>query len=167
MKGVVMRQAMRQVELKLAAFGQNHGALNDILQLAHVAGPIVALQFLDVMFRQARARDSEPASGLLDKVLRKLLDILETLTQGRDINGENAEAVVQVEAKTACFGLSQKIAITGGDQTDLDASRPLVPHSLELAFLKDPQQLALQVQRDLPNFIKKQRALVSQLEPAH
>src|SRR6266404_9554723 len=78
-----------QVKLKLAAFGQNHPTLNDILQLAYVAGPIVALQFLDVELCQAWTRDAESAGGLFDKVIDKCPDVFEALAQWWNFNGEN------------------------------------------------------------------------------
>jgi len=155
-----------QVKLKLAAFGQNHPTLNDILQLANVAGPIVALQFLHVELGQARTRNSKPAGGLFDKVISKRFHIFEALSQRRNFDGENAKTVIEVEAETPCFGLREEIAIGSSYETDLYRSRALVSHALKLPFLQNAQQLALQVERDFPDFIEKQGAIVSQLEAA-
>src|SRR5260370_6141310 len=107
-KGAVVET--RQVESKRTTFGQNDRPLNYILQLAHVAGPIVALQFLHVQLGQARTRNSEAAEGLLDKVLGKSPNIFEALAQGRDFDWEYAEAIIQVETKPASLGLNEKFA---------------------------------------------------------
>ena len=105
--------------MELATFGQNYPALNDILQFAHVAGPIVALQFVHEEFCQARTRDAKSAGGLFDKVIGKRVDIFEALAQRRDFNRENAEAIIEVQAKTACLGLGEKVAIGCGYETDV------------------------------------------------
>ncbi len=150
----------RQVESKRTTFGQNDRPLNYILQLAHVAGPIVALQFLHVQLGEARTSNSKAAGGLFDKVFGKLPDIFETLAQRRDLDWEDAETIIQVEAEPACFGLSQEVAIRCRYETDFYCSGALVSHPLKLAFLQDAQKLALEVQWDFPDLVEKQGAIV-------
>src|SRR5690242_15759711 len=87
------RDELEEVESKRTTFRQNDRPLNYILQLAHVAGPIVALQFLHVKLGQARTRNSKAARGLFDKVFGKLPDIFETLAQRRDLDWEDAETI--------------------------------------------------------------------------
>src|SRR5207247_7310793 len=151
---------------QLAALGQNNGTFDHVLQLAHVAGPIIALQFLRLKFRQARTWNPETAGGLFNEVFGKLPYILQALPQRRDFDRENAEPIIEVEAETACPGLGQKVAIGGSDQAHLDRARALVPHPFKLSLLQDAQQLALQVGRDFSDFVEEQCAVVRQFTAA-
>src|SRR4029077_4358697 len=156
----------RQIESKRATFRHNDCPLNHILQLTHVAGPIVALQFLHVQLGQARTSNYKAAGGLFDKVFGNLPDIFETLSQRRDLDWEDAETIIQVEAEPACFGLCQEVAIRCRYETDFYCSGALVSHPLKLPFLQDAQKLALEVQRDFPDLVQKQGAVVCQIEAA-
>src|SRR6266404_683475 len=146
-----------QVKLKLAPFGQNHPTLNDILQLAYVAGPIVALQFLHVELGQARTRNSEPAGGLFDKVISKGFDIFEALSQRRNFDGENAKTVIEVEAKTACLGLSEEITIGGGYETNPYRSRCARPPRAQIALPAERAAACFAGRAEFPRFHRETR----------
>src|SRR5207245_2846406 len=110
---------------------------------------------------------AETAGGLFDKMFRENADVLESLAQGRDFDRKHAEPVIEVKTKLAGFGLGQKVAVGRYDEPYLGGAGALVPDTLELPFLQDAQQLALQVERDFANLIEKQSPAIGQLETPH
>ena len=53
-----------------------------------------------------------------------------------------------------------------GNQANVHANRSRTPQSLKLMFLQSAQQLGLQIETDITDFIQKESALICQLEPA-
>src|SRR5215472_393051 len=93
-------------------------------------------------------------------------DVLGPFPKWRYTDREDAQAVVEVGAKhPGPDGLSQ-ITVAGGDHPDVDPDRLGVADPLELAFLKDPEELRLQLQREVPNLVQEERPAVGHLEPA-
>src|SRR5258708_24541092 len=99
---------MWQLKEQLPASRQDDRALDDILQFAHVAGPIVVLQVLQVEFAQARARDTETPGGLFNEMVGEQPQVLQPLTQWRHFDGKDTEPIVQVEPEASGLGLGQK-----------------------------------------------------------
>src|SRR5262249_42684892 len=62
-------------------------------------------------------------------------------------------------------GHPRQVGGGGGEQTLGDLLRARPARAFELAFLQSPQQLGLQLQRDVAALVQKQRAFVRQFEP--
>src|SRR5260370_41891282 len=112
------------------------------------------------------AASPEAAGRLFDEIVGEFSDIFQALPQWWDFNRENTQAIVEIETETACFSLGQQVAIRRGNQAHFHRPRALVAHPLKLAFLQDPQQFALQVQRNFTDFVQKQSAVVCQFKAA-
>src|SRR5690348_3063275 len=54
-----------------------------------------------------------------------------------------------------------------GYDPDIHVLGPRAAQPLELPLLQDAQELRLQLQRNIANFIQKQRSLIRQLDPAN
>ena len=76
---------------------QHDRPLDGVLQLAHVAGPVVALQRAPAR-RPRRPPPRRPVRGavLAQEVLDQERDVLAPVAQGRDLDGDDAQAVVEV-----------------------------------------------------------------------
>src|SRR6185436_11227081 len=79
-------------------------------------------------------------------------------------NRKNIEAIEQVFTKSSFLRLAFEVAIGRGNHADVHPARRGTAHRLELAFLQYAQQLALQVERQLADFIEKNRAAVGEGE---
>ena len=79
---------------------------------------------------------------------------------------EHAQAIVKIAAKRARGDHFGEVAICGGHQADIHANRLRAAQSLKLLFLKNAQKFGLQLERDIADFVQKNRAAVRQLEPA-
>jgi hypothetical protein len=59
-----------------------------------------------------------------------------------------------------------KVAVGRGDNTDIDLRRARAAYRFELAFLQHAEQLRLELQRHVPNFVEKQSSTVCEREAA-
>ena len=74
-------------------------------------------------------------------------DVLGTLAQRRNHDGEHGQAEIEIVPEAAIGDGLLEIAVRCRDDADVDADRARAPESLELAFLQNAQQLRLQLER--------------------
>ena len=96
----------------------------------------------------------------LAKVVSQQGDIFPPLTQRGRFNGHHIQAIVEILTKAPDLHLFRQIAMSRGDQPDIDRDRLVAAHALDFAFLNRPQQPHLHHRRDITNLIKKQRAAI-------
>src|SRR5581483_12269343 len=104
------------------------------------------------------------AGGLLAEMLRQQANVFTALAQRRHFDGKDTETIIEVEPKTAGFGFGQQVAVGGGNDADVHRAGALIAEALKLTFLQHAQQFALQIQRNLTNFIEKQRAVAGEFK---
>ena len=68
------------------------------------------------------------------------------------------------ERNVAVLDLGGKVAIGGGDHACVDANGMDAAHALELVLLQHAQKLYLDVERQLTDFIEKDRSAIGELE---
>src|SRR5262249_27223578 len=86
------------------------------------------------------------------------------VTQGRQRDGEDAEAIVEVAAKLAFGDHALQVPVGGGDEADVRLDRLVAADSLKALLLQDPQDLRLGQGRHVADLIEKQRATGTLLE---
>ena len=96
---------------------------------------------------------------------RETRDVLGSVAERRHNDRKDAQAIEQISPETAGCDLLLQVPVGCRDHADVDASRSVVAHAFEAAFLQYPQELALQLERDLADFIQKQRAAIRSLKP--
>src|ERR671924_1387346 len=79
---------------------------------------------------------------------------------------EHGEPIVEVVAKAATLDGGEKVSIGRRDQTDIRRERRRSAHPLVAALLKNAEQLGLERERQLADFVEKERAALGQLEAA-
>src|SRR5580693_6530384 len=85
--------------MQTGAGSQNHCTLDYILQFADVSRPAVLSQSLHRPRRDRINRFVHPSRSLLHKIPHEQRDIACALAQGRNGNGKNVEAVIEVAPK--------------------------------------------------------------------
>jgi hypothetical protein len=85
---------------------------------------------------------------------------------GGDVQREHREPMEQVGAKPAGGDLALEIAVGRGDDADVHAVCAVRAHALNLAVLEHPEQLGLNLERQLANLVEKQGSAVGHLELA-
>src|SRR5258708_20954605 len=144
------------------ALGEEDGALEDVLQLADVAGPRVGGQRGQRVVLDGPDVLLQPRVVLLPEVLDEERNVLAPLAQGRQEDRHHVEPVEEVLAEPAGGDLAGQVARGGGDEAHLDPRGLHAADALELALLDGAQGLDLQLQRDLADLAEEERAAVGQ-----
>src|SRR5882762_5523329 len=139
------------------------GPPNDVAQLPHVPGPVVAQQDLSRRLRDAAAGAVELATGFREKPVRQLQDVV-SLPEGRQRDDELVEAIVDVGAEPAQPHLLLERNIGSGGDPHSNRDGPLAAERLHLSLLQSAQQLRLRGERQIDNLIEEQRAAPGKLE---
>ena len=103
---------------------------------------------------------------LADEVPDQRGNVIPALAQRWQADGKHIQAVVQIVAKCAFRDGFLQIPMRRGDDSDVDLSSARRPQAFELAFLQHAKQFRLQIERQIANFVEKQRPAVGQLESA-
>ena len=155
-------ERFRRVEQRSAR--KNRRALDDVLELAHVARPVVARRALEKRRRDARERLAELAPGLGEEVADEQRDVLAPLAQRRHGHREDVEPIVEIGPELAGRGAAAQVAVRRSDQPHVGAQRARAADALELLLLQHAQQLRLRFERQLAHLVEEQRAAVGELE---
>src|SRR4030095_13478792 len=107
------------VDGDVASFSQQHRALDGVLELANITGPLIAheqlqrfrLQPHDLLFQLAR----EPAY----EEVRQLGDVVLAISKRRRLHRHDIEAIVQVFANLPRLDHRRQVTVRGGDQADV------------------------------------------------
>ena len=103
---------------------------------------------------------------LFQEVINKDRNIFAPLTQRRDINRENIDAIVEVVAKSAVGHHRPEVAVCRRNYADVNADLVSTTDPPDLSFLQGTQELCLHGNVKLGNFVEKERAPVRDLEKA-
>src|SRR4051812_28408359 len=150
----------------LAPFGDQHGALDRVLELAHVAGPAVADQ--QVIHRRRQRLDVLLVAlpELVEEIVAEQRDVLGALAQRRDAQRDRVDAEVEILAQPPVAQRGIEIDVGGADQAEVDMHDPVAADRPVLALLENAQQLGLQIRRHLADLVEQQRAALGHLEQA-
>ena len=97
---------------------------------------------------------------LANKVIHQKRDVLRTRSQGRKIDREYIQPVKEIGAKPPFAHHLRQVLIGGRDDTNVNASGACAAEPLELLFLENTQELGLQFERQVADFVEKQRSCV-------
>ena len=115
--------------------------------------------------------DLERASRAgMDFVAQKMADqkwnIVTTLAEGWEIDGNNIEPIVEVFPESAVLDSFFERFVARRDNADVYVNRDVVAHAADFAFLENAQESALQHRGHGPDFIQKNRAAIGLLKKA-
>src|SRR5262249_34032463 len=82
-------------------------------------------------------------------------------------NRDDIQTVVEVLTKAAFIDSPGQIHVRGREDTQVEADGLRAADALEFALLEDTQQLRLNVERHLGDFVQEYRAAVGLFESAH
>ena len=85
---------------------------------------------------------------------------------GDERQGEYVEAVVEIFAEAASGHFAAQVAIGGGEDAHVERQRVGAADAFDFLLLQHAQQLRLQRQRHLGDFVEQQRAALRLLELA-
>ena len=158
--GVLRREGGGQVfHSDAIGLAQDGGPLDHISQFADVAGPTVATQRSLGFGGESDDRARTPQ--LRKQTFSQARDIFAPLPQRRQIDLHDCDAIKQILAEFRGLHRFFKIHIGRGDQTHIGAPGLRIADALIFPVLNESQELGLQFQRQIANFIEEERAAVA------
>ena len=135
-----------------------------VLELADVARPVVPLQQLQRLARDAGHRLVHLLGVLREEVLGEQRDVLAPLAQRRQHDRDDVEAVVQVLAEPALGDGLGQVLVGGGDDPDVGLQFLEAADAAEAPLLQHAQQLHLHHRAHLADLVEEDGALLGDLE---
>ena len=102
-------------------------------------------------------------SGLDEQVLCQFRNVGIAFAQWRQFEWHHGEAIKKILTKTAIFNHGGQVAMSCRNNADVDVVRAGGSEPLDFSLLNQAQQLHLRLKRKLADFVKEERATVSQL----
>ena len=146
--------------------GEDHRALDDVLQLADVAGPVIRAERGHGRLTDPAERLPDLARGLARAVLGEERDVLGPLPQRRHPDREHVEPEEEVGAEPPLAHRFLQVPVRGRYHAGVRPQRLAAAHPLELALLQHAQQGDLDRRRQLAHLVEEDRAPGRQLEAA-
>src|SRR5262245_27318382 len=146
------------------AAAEDHGPLEDVFELTHVALPRPADER-----PQRVALDTETATAELgvepvDEVVDQHRDVAATLAQGRHREVYDIETVKEILAEAAGVDLPLEVAIRARDDPGVHRGRLGTTDRQDALVLDDPQQLDLKLQGHLADLVQEEGAVAGRHE---
>ena len=102
----------------------------------------------------------------LEEVKHQRLNVLAALAQGRKVDRHHVQPVIEVFAEPSGIDLVEQIAVRRRDDAGVDLLGVVVTNPLEFSFLKDAEQLDLELGRGAVDLVQEDRSRVCGLEPS-
>ncbi len=102
-----------------------------------------------------------------DEVASKQSDVVDALAQRRREDGKNLQPVIEIGSKLFFSDHCGQVAVSCGDEADVDGDGPGAAETLDFAFLDGAQKFGLQFEGHLADFVEEERAFVGKFETAH
>src|SRR3990172_11299337 len=105
--------------------------MEDILELAHVAGKTLAGEIGHRRIREALGLDAQIARGLRKKIPRKQRNVLASLTQRRQPKADDVQRVVEILAEQPLLDARIEVLMGRGDDAHVGADRLVAAYAIE------------------------------------
>ena len=134
------------------------------MQFADVAGPVVIRESFHHVIGDMVNLLSQPVGEFLHEVSNQQLNILSSFAQGRKRYGKDIQPVVKIGAKLALLDHAPQILIRCRDHAHIHLDALVAAQAFEPLFLKNAEELRLEFERHIPDFVEKQRAAIGKLK---
>ncbi len=115
-----------------------------------------------VVAERERAPGGRADAG--EQVACERLDLDHALAQRRQLDRDDAEAVIEVLAKAPGGDGARQIDVGRGENARIHRARGALAEAAELALLDQAQELHLQRQRHVADLVQEQRAAARELD---
>ena len=135
--------------------GENHTALNEVLQLTNVSRPIGIHQSLHRRFWDRPDTLLHSTGESRYKKVHQQLNVFTPLAKWRNFYRKHVQPVKKVLAKLIIADHAIQITMCSRNQTNIDMNGPRTSQPLELLLLQGAQELGLQIQGDVADLVEK------------
>src|SRR5260370_35557104 len=99
------------------------------------------------------------------EALGEKTDVLAPAAQGRDLQGEDVQAVEEVLPEGPLAHAPLQVAVGGGQDADVGAAGGRIADALVLAVLDEAEQLRLERERQVADLVQQQGPAFGQRDP--
>lgn len=146
--------------------GQGHGPLDLVFQLAHVARPFILLQHLHSVVGEALHVFAHAGVVFVQEMDGQQRDVAGAELERGHLDADHVQAVIEVQPEIAGAHLFLQGNVGGANHADVYLFGFGGAHALDLAFLKEAEQLGLGALADVGDLVQKKGAAVGDLEEA-
>ncbi|MCG3163784.1 MAG: hypothetical protein JMDDDDMK_05235 [Acidobacteria bacterium] len=100
------------------------------------------------------------------KIIHQNLNIVATVTQRRDAERDDVQAVIQILAETSVFDHRFEVAVGRAEHAHVNFDRACAADARDFFFLQGAQQFGLHALTHFADFIQKERAFVGDFKQA-
>ena len=148
------------------ALGEDHRALDAVLQLAHVSRPAIRHQGFQGRRRQRQRLLLHVAAEAIDEVARQQGNIAGTIAQRRNRDREDRQPEEEILAEPPRGHGGTQTLVRRRHQPHVDLHRRRSADALEAPLFERAQDLGLQRERQVADLVEEERAAVRHLELA-
>jgi hypothetical protein len=141
----------------VVGFGKCNRPLNFIFELPHIARPGKLAQTFQSGFGKGNIFPF-PLGALAQQMPYQRRNVFAARPQRWDVQTYHVEAVKQVFPKPALGHLRFQVAVGRRNDPDIHLDGLFLAYRVNFALLQEAQQLGLDVQGQLSNFVQKQRS---------
>ncbi len=125
--------------MKGFAVRQDYGALDEVFELANVPRPIRLGELFQCGGWNRFDRFLHLPGESLNEITHQQRDVFSALTQGRYVNRENVQPVVEIAPKLARLNHCFQVAVRGSDEPQVHFASLRAAQALELPLLERVQ----------------------------
>src|SRR5208337_1105217 len=137
---------------------EDDGPLHHVFQLAHIAGPLVALEQNYRIALNILHRLLEQLPILAEKMPCNPRDVFRALLKRRRIDAHDVNAVEKILAEFSFGHQFPQVLMRGEDEARAQGNELVASQAAEFHLLQDAEQLDLREQAEIADFIKEQRS---------
>lgn len=138
--------------------GEGDDVVHGVDELAYVAGPSICFDHAHGVGRETHGASAGGDGPPGEQVGGEGGDVFGPITEGRQVDGYNAQSVVQVCAERAAGDGVFEVHVGGGDDADVRHARARFTDALERAFLQEAKELGLQRRVQVTDLIEEEGA---------
>src|SRR5271170_3051250 len=145
---------------------ENQHSLDHILQLAHIARPVILLEHGNRLFPNLDPRPAIFAAKLSQKLPREQRNIFPPLTKRRHEKRDHIQTIEEVLPEVAARDLLLQVFIGRSDHAHIDLYWTRRTYWIKSALVESAQHLRLHLQAHVSHFVQEQRAAIGTLKGA-
>ena len=139
-------------------------ALNDVLELPDVARPGVPAQISHGRAGNGLERFVHAPRKLAREGPDQKRNVLRPVSKRGDPDGKDVQTVEEIGPEHPPLDHRSQVAVRRRDHPDVGTQGARAAQTLEFPFLKHPEKLRLQLERELADFVEEDGSAIRQLE---
>lgn len=140
----------------LSGLGEDQHLFDNVFEFADVAREGIRAKGVDHLGLKIADFLVEGAAGAREEATGQQGDVGTAFAQGRELYGECFEAVKEVFAEAALVDIAAEVTMGGGDDAGIGRDLGIGPNGADGALLQCAQELGLQVEGEVADFVEKE-----------